>query len=111
MATVNTYLNCCPEAANVTVTQNSISLGAADVAFYHDYKTYSDVVDTAGVLTITLDNTPVSNDAVSMALNSGVQGEDSAGAQHNFTVAANVVTLHFVPNTDALFHFSFLGEV
>lgn len=109
MTTTNTYLNCCPESVEVTVTQNITNVSTGAIEMYHDYFNGADVVDTGGVLTFTLGHAPLSSGQVNMALNSGVQGESTSGTQRNYTVTGSVVTLHFVPDATDVFHFWYLG--
>lgn len=111
MSTVNTFLNCCPESVAVTVNQTTVNIDGSATLSYHDYKTYANVVDTGGVYTIQLDHDPLSDDAVSMALNSAVQGEAAAGSQHNYSVSGDMVTLHFTPAATDVFHFWYIGAI
>lgn len=102
------YCESCPEAVpTINITQNTIAVDGTTSNFYNDYFLGSDVVANQ----LTLSHTPAVAHAVQMSVNGVVQGENTTGVQKNFSIAANIVTLLFVPNAADSIHFWYLGVV
>ena len=101
------YCNCDPETTAVTINQTFLEVTNENLVWAHEYFVGSDRVGG----TLTLANTPFSDEIVLVFVDGVSQGEDAAGDQHNFSVVDDVVTFHFVPAAGANIHIAYMYPV
>lgn len=89
----------CPEIVPVTIYQTVLQLDSTDVTHGRLYKLGSDFTNNGdGTSHFDLTYAPLINKQLMVFLNGKAQGEDSSGAQFNFSLSGTVLTLQFVPD-------------
>jgi len=95
----------------VTIYQTTIEFDSSDITHGRFYLVGSDFTDNGdGTAHYDLPYTPLVNKQLMLYLNGKAQGEDTAGAQYNYSISGDVLTTRFVPDAADLIQIDYWYE-